>query len=69
MNDFKGKVDFFIKNSKNFYGDSSLDNIDKKHVNIVAKAYALIESSFSISKIRDWDGQSDHIPNLKYSKL
>jgi putative sugar O-methyltransferase len=69
MKDFKNKVDFFIKNSKNFYGDSGLDNIDKKHENIVAKAYALIESSFSISKIRDWDGQSDHTPNFKFSKL
>jgi putative sugar O-methyltransferase len=69
MNDFKNKVDFFIKNSKNFYGDSGLDNIDTKHENIVAKAYDLIESSFSINKIRNWEGQSDQTPNFKYIKL
>ena len=69
MNDFKSNVDFFISKSKGFYADSSLENIDKKHINIVAKAYNLIESSFSINKIRNWEGQSDQTPNFKYSKF
>jgi putative sugar O-methyltransferase len=69
MKDFKQNVDFFIKNSKNFYNDSFLENIDKKHQSIVGEAYNSIETSFSIDKIRNWSGQSDHTPHFKVTKL
>jgi putative sugar O-methyltransferase len=69
MNDFKNKVDYFIKNSKNFYEDSSLLNIDKKHETIVADAYKLIDTSFSPSNIRNWQGQSDQTSNFRNTKL
>ena len=69
MKDFKQNVDFFIRNSKNFYKDSLLENIDKKHQNIVEEAYNLIKTSFTRDKIRNWHGQSDLSPTFKITKL
>ncbi len=59
MKDFKQNVDFFIKNSKSFFEDSNLENIDNKHQKVIKKAYESIKSDFNINKVRNWEGQSD----------
>lgn len=48
----------FISRSPDFYSDSALIDIDKKHTAIVNKAYDAI-NSFSLDNFRNWAAQND----------
>lgn len=65
MKDFKQNVDFFIKNSKFFFEDDEIDNIDNKHQKIIKKAYESIKNDFNINKVRNWEGQTDQTSIVK----
>jgi len=49
----------FIAGADEFYGDTELDDIDKKHVGIVRKAYEQFSQNINNNNYRNWDGQSD----------
>ncbi len=59
----KDLVKKFIKHSPGFYGDIDLQNIDKKHTDIVSEAYKQFDREFSHDNevnFRDWKGQTDY---------
>jgi putative sugar O-methyltransferase len=59
MDNFKDQLAYFISKSPDFFNDGSLAEIDIKHQGIVSSAYDLLNSDFSIEKLRNWSGQSD----------
>ncbi len=48
----------FIENSVDFYKDSLLEGIDKKHTKIINDAYSQIET-LTLNNFRNWAGQND----------
>lgn len=59
MDPFKEQLAHFISKSPDFFNDGSLPEIDSKHQGIISNAYDLLNSDFSIDKLRNWAGQSD----------
>ena len=53
------KIELFIKNSPSFYEDGELNNIDKKHENIIKSAYQQFSQDLDIDSIKNWAKQSD----------
>lgn len=56
----KSKIELFIKNSRGFYEDANIRNIDNKHKRIIDLAYnQFVKENFNTSNFKNWDGQSD----------
>ena len=56
----KKKIELFIQNSRHFYEDNDLGNIDNKHKRIIDLAYnQFMTESFNNNNFKNWTGQSD----------
>ena len=54
-------AEYFIKHAPRFHEDLDLENIDKKHIEILKESYEEMDkgSAFSKGAFRNWKGQSD----------
>ena len=58
----------FIKGADQFYFDSNIENIDKKHTVIVKNAYDQFKNDINLRNFRNWTDQTDLSAPIQLSK-